>query len=101
LNPGQRLKPFCGLLLPAIGTALQGVIPPTQKALEAIGIGTDEHTLAILIGLLRSQGYHVTIASCDGSVRQGFSGPAAVLRAHSHNGVLPAVFVQQVGAARG
>ena len=86
-------------LLPGIGAALQKSIPSGQRALEAIGIGTDPQTLGILIGLLRTQGFHVTMAFCDGSVRPGFSGPTAVLRAHGSTTV--GHFLQQLSSLIG
>ncbi len=90
-----------GLLLPAvrdIGDALRKVLKPNQKMIEVLGIGTQPSVIATLIGLLRAQGFHGTIASCDGSVRPGFPGPTAILRAHG--GVVAAQFVQQLAAAR-
>ena len=108
------------LLVPAvhdISMALQKVLPPNQKMIEVIGIGTDHGTLGVLIGLLRQAGFHATIASgglatiasgglattsvcaaaSGGVVRQGFSGPTAVLRARG--GDAPGLFLQQVGSA--
>ncbi len=84
-------------LVPQIGAALQAAIPqPGQKMLEAIGVGTNSHTLGVLIRLLRNQGFHVTIASCDGSVRPGFAGPTAILRAHG--GATAGQFLQQLSS---
>ena len=89
-------------LLPQINAALQTAIPQAHHTLEAIGVGTDAHTLGILIGLLRTQGYHVTIASCESSVstslRTGFTGPTAILR--GHGGAPIGQFLQQVASAR-
>ena len=89
-------------LLPQINAALQAVIPQAHHTLEAIGVGTDAHTLGILIGLLRTQGYHVTVASCDGPERRGFrtgfTGPIAILR--GHGGATVGQFLQQVASAR-
>lgn len=90
-----------GLLLPAvhdIGNALREVLQPNQKMIEVLGIGTQPSVLAVLIGLLRAQGFHGTIASCDGSVRPGFLGPTAVLRAHG--GAVAGQFLQQLATAR-
>ncbi|HEY3741219.1 MAG TPA: hypothetical protein VGL53_15320 [Bryobacteraceae bacterium] len=92
-DPAAQLKPS----MASIGSALQGALPTNQKMVEALGMGTDHNTLTALIGLLKTQGYHATIASCTASVRPGFSGPTAVLRAHS--GAVASVFLQQVGAA--
>jgi len=91
-----------GLLLPAvhdISVALQNAIPKSQKLIQILGVGTQPHIIAILIGLLKAQGFHATMASCDGSVRTGFSGPTAVLRAQG-GGVVPNKFLQEVAAAR-
>ena len=90
-----------GLLLPAvhdITNAIQKVLPPNQKSIEVIGIGTSPGIIAILIGLLRARGYQATMHSCDGSVRPGFSGPAALLRAHGSSTVA-GQFLQQVASA--
>lgn len=92
-DPATQLKQS----MATIGSALQTALPTNQKMVEALGIGTDHNTLTVLIGLLKTQGYHVTIASCTASVRPGFAGPTAVLRAHS--GSVSGVFLQQVGAA--
>ena len=84
--------------LPQIEAVLQKTLPPNQRMVEIMGIGTTPGIIAILIGLLRSAGYLATIASCDGSVRPGFHGPTAILRAQG--GTTPALFVQQVAWAR-
>ena len=96
---GQSPAFLMSLLLPAvhdIGTALQKVLPANQKMIEVLGIGTNHETLAVLIGLLRQAGFHANIVLCDGSVRPGFSGPTAILRAHG--GAVPGQFLQQVAA---
>lgn len=85
-------------VLPAIGSALQKTLPANAKNIEVSGIGTTPGIIAILIGLLRSHGYHATIASCDGSVRPGFSGPTAVLRA-AGSPIVGNLFLQQVASA--
>ena len=85
-------------LLPEINAALQSTLPQGHHTLEAIGVGTDLHSLGVLIGLLRTQGYHVTVASCDGSVRPGFAGPSAILR--HHGGAVLGQFLQQLASAR-
>lgn len=89
-----------GLLIPAVRdicVALDKVLPPNQKVIEVIGMGTDRGTLNVLIGLLGQAGFHATIASCDGSVRQGFTGPTAVLRAQG--GDARGQFLQQLGSS--
>ena len=101
MSSGQSHSYLIGLLLPAvhdISAALQKVLPSHQKSIEVIGIGTSPDVLSVLIGLLRAQGFHATIASCDGSVRPGFSGPTAVLRAHGSS-VVGGLFLQQVASA--
>src|SRR5258708_2205813 len=88
LVPAVRSQ-LIGLLRPAMPTvfdALHKTIP-NEKHLHVLGVGTDRGTLAVLIGLLRAQGFQVEINFCDGSVRQGFAGPTAVLRGNS-NGLL-------------
>lgn len=96
----QSYASLIGLLRPAlpdIASALQKVLPANQKNLEVLGVGTEAGIIAVLIGLLRTHGYHATIASCDGSVRPGFSGPTAVLRARGNSTC--GVFLQQVASA--
>ena len=95
-NVIEQLRPA----LPSITSAIQKVIP-NQKSLHVIGVNTSTETLAVLIGLLRAQGFQVNIQFCDGSVRQGFSGPTAVIHGGDAHSLLPAVFLQQVGSARG
>ena len=82
----------------AITDALQKTVTQGQM-LEVIGFGTDAETLGVLIGLLKTQGYHVTIASCDGSVRPGFPLHTAVLRCQG--GAVAGQFLQELAAARG
>lgn len=101
LLPAVQTQRLIGLLRPAAqdaSAALAKVLPASQKMIEVIGLGTSQGIIAILIGLLRDRGFHATIASCDGSVRPGFPGPSAVLRAHG--GAVAGQFLQQLAAAR-
>jgi hypothetical protein len=92
-DPANELRP----LLPSISSALRTTLSGNPKTLDILGVGTDNQVINALIGLLKTQGFHATISYCDGSVRSGFSGPTAVLRAHG--GVVPVLFLQQVGSA--
>ena len=85
--------------LPQITQALHQTLPAMQRQLEIFGVGTSPGMIAVLIGLLRDAGYSAHIASCDGSVRPGFSAPTAVIRAVGGN-LVASQFLQQVGAAR-
>ena len=85
--------------MPQISQALHKTLPAVQRQVEIHGVGTSPGIIAILIGLLRDAGYSAHIASCDGSVRPGFSGPTAVIRAVGGN-LVGSQFLQQVAAAR-
>ena len=81
----------------SISGALQKSHISQGQMLEVFGIGTDVYTLGVLIGLLQTQGYHATIASCDGSVRPGFHSSTAVIR--GQGGPVGNQFLQEVGEA--
>lgn len=85
--------------MPQITQALHQTLPAVQRQLEIFGVGTSPGIIAVLIGLLRDAGYSAHIASCDGSVRPGFSAPTAVIRAVGGN-LVASQFLQQVGASR-
>ena len=85
--------------MPQISQELHQTLSAAHRQLEVFGVGTSPGIIAILIGLLRDAGYSGHIASCDGSVRPGFSGPTAVIRAVGGN-LVASQFLQQVGASR-
>ena len=91
----SQLRP----MISQIGAALAKALPANEKMVELLGVGTHFQVLSVLMDLLRTQGFHATVAFCDGSVRFGFSGPTAVVR--GPGGVVPRVFLQKLSAAKG